>query len=203
MSKYVLVCILLISLFPSGASADTEEPVCCQLCYPFLYSVTLFVPGLLALNILIEPDETWHEFSFKNFLNAYKSPPRDDHDSWVFNFLLHPLWGSETYLRARMNGCTWWQSWLFSNAMSLLWEYGFESWNEHPSIQDLLITGNIGSLLGEMRYRALIPIKKMKPSFLQGSLIFILDPIQTMVNGVVYVFSLPAGSGKGTADERG
>jgi hypothetical protein len=133
----------------------------------------------LVLNLIKKPDETWHVFSFQNFLNAYKRLPQDDKDHWLFNYVFHPLWGSETYVRARMNGCSWWQSWLFSNAMSILWEYGFEAWNEHPSIQDLLITGNIGFIIGEIRYRLLIHLKKKRASPGRNSLIFILDPIQS------------------------
>jgi len=184
--KCILFCIIIFSILFIPLYAGGKEISCpeCTLCYPLVYSVTLFIPGLIFLNIFIEPDETWHRFSFQNFLDAYTRPPEDDKDSWIFNYILHPLWGSETYLRLRMNGCSWWQSWLFSNAMSVLWEYGFESWNTHPSIQDLLITGNIGSVLGEIRFRVLVSVKDMRPSFLRNSLWFLLDPFQSIIDNV-------------------
>jgi hypothetical protein len=181
--------IMIISLFPAYAFAelrpDDRESCGCRIGYPLLYSTTLFIPGLLGLNIFLPTDETWHAFSFENFLDAYQSPPRFDKDSWVFNYFLHPLWGSETYIRARCNGCSWWQSWLFSNAMSILWEYGFESWNEHPSIQDLLITGNAGSVIGEIRYRLIMHLKRKKSSIVINSFIFFLDPIQSTLDCIL------------------
>jgi len=174
--------IILILPFSLYAEDNENSPSGCNLLYPTLYSITLFIPGLIMLNLFIEPDETWHPFSFDNFLSAFGSPPEDDKDSWIFNFVLHPLWGSETYLRARTNGCNWWQSWLFSNAMSILWEYGFESWNEHPSLQDLLITGNIGSIIGEARYFFIKKIKKIENTGFKYFLLFTLDPIQTTID---------------------
>ena len=82
--------------------------------------------------------------SFKNFKNAYKDIPRPDDDSITYNFILHPIMGSETYLRARRGGYGIAGSIAFSYGASFAWEYLVESWTEHPSIQDLIFTTGIG-----------------------------------------------------------
>lgn len=91
--------------------------------------------------------------SWSNFKGAWKSGPERDDDSPVYNLVLHPLWGSETYLRAREANMGIAGSFGFSMGASITWEYLFESWTEHPSSQDLLLTTGIGWMIGELRYR--------------------------------------------------
>ena len=94
--------------------------------------------------------------SFENFASALGSPaPRLDDDGPVFNYVLHPLWGSETYLRARSADFSPAGSFAFSMGASVAWEYLIESWTEHPSRQDLIYTTGLGWMLGEARYRLL------------------------------------------------
>lgn len=91
--------------------------------------------------------------SFGNFKDAFSDGPRRDDDSALYNFVLHPLWGSETYLRAREANMGMLGSFGFSLGASVTWEYLIESWTEHPSSQDLVYTTGIGWMLGELRYR--------------------------------------------------
>lgn len=117
---------------------------------PILYTTTLMAVGLGALVATGIPDSGP---SINNFVGAYQSGPRRDDDSALFNYVLHPLWGSETYLRAREANFGVPGSVAFSLAASVAWEYLFESWVQHPSTQDLIITTSAGSLLGELRHQ--------------------------------------------------
>lgn len=116
---------------------------------PVFYSLGLMAVEFGALVALdLHDDDPDH----KNFENAFKHKPRDDDDDWRFNNVLHPLMGSETYLRARQANFGIWGSFLFSAGASVFWEYFIESWTEHPSRQDLIRTPGYGSILGEFRY---------------------------------------------------
>lgn len=82
-----------------------------------------------------------------------KIGPVWDHDNLVFNYLLHPYAGAAYYMSARSCGFNCWGSFLYSFCIStVFWEYGFEAFNEIPSVQDLVITPMVGSLLGEGFY---------------------------------------------------
>jgi len=89
---------------------------------------------------------------FENFRNAFEHGPVWDNDEWTVNYIAHPLWGSETYLRARGQGFGRLSSFLFSSACGVVWEFCIESWSERPSINDLLLTSTVGSLIGEWRF---------------------------------------------------
>jgi len=73
-----------------------------------------------------------------------------DHDAWAINYIGHPLAGSYFYIWGKQNRLDWKESMVFTTLMStLLWEYGWEAFAETPSIQDLIVTPILGSLLGE------------------------------------------------------
>lgn len=120
---------------------------------PVEYSARVMGLGLAGLVAFDLHDS---EPSFDNFASALRSPaPRPDDDGPVFNYVLHPLWGSETYLRARNADYSPADSFAFSMGASVAWEYLIESWTEHPSRQDLVYTTGLGWMLGEARYRLL------------------------------------------------
>lgn len=118
--------------------------------YPFFYSTSLMA---LGLPMLIAVGATDSGPSINNFERAFSEPPRWDDDDAFTNFALHPLWGSETYLRAREGNWGIPGSFAFSLGMSVTWEYLYESWVSHPSTQDLIFTTGIGWGIGELRYR--------------------------------------------------
>lgn len=116
---------------------------------PVLYSSSLMAVGfgIFVVSGILENDP-----SANNFIKSYKSPPRFEDDPPLFNFVLHPLWGSETYLRAREAHFGIPGSIAFSMGASIAWEYLYESWTQHPSAQDLIFTTGIGWMIGEGRY---------------------------------------------------
>ncbi|MET0402121.1 MAG: DUF3943 domain-containing protein, partial [Cystobacter sp.] len=79
------------------------------------------------------------------------SPWVVDHDDFAINQLGHPYQGSLYFTAARSNGLSFWESFLYTAAGSLLWEIGGEA--EPPSINDQITTTFAGALFGEVLYR--------------------------------------------------
>lgn len=76
--------------------------------------------------------------------------PVIDEDEDSINYIGHPVSGAWYYTMARNDGLDPFESFLFSSFVStFVWEYGYESFAEIPSIQDILSTPLLGSILGE------------------------------------------------------
>jgi len=106
-----------------------------------------------------ESVNNWNKEELKNtpmwqrYKDNIKAGPVIDHDHWAINYVGHPLSGSAYYVWARNNGLDWKQSAGVSVFMStFFWEYGWEALGEVPSIQDLIFTPLIGSIMGEGAY---------------------------------------------------
>ncbi len=74
-----------------------------------------------------------------------------DNDRFGVNFVGHPYSGTLSYNAARSNGYTFYQSFPFAFAGSLMWEYFGE--NTRPSYNDIINTPVSGVFLGEVLYR--------------------------------------------------
>jgi hypothetical protein len=150
-SRAVLVTAILVVALTAGSrptAAVGGEPI--EWKKPVYYSLGMMGVGL---TLLVGSGQAADDPSYSNFRDAFRSGPKQDDDSGLYNFVLHPLWGSETYLRAREAHMGKLGSIAFSLGASITWEYFFESWTEHPSTQDLLYTTGLGWMLGELRYR--------------------------------------------------
>lgn len=74
-----------------------------------------------------------------------------DRDNFAMNQLNHPYQGTIYHGFARSAGLGYWQSLLYDNAGSFLWETGGET--THPSINDQIASGFGGSFFGEALFR--------------------------------------------------
>jgi len=118
--------------------------------------------GMMSLIALLpESISQWNTAEIQNtrlsdvYIKNIKSGPVVDQDSWALNFIGHPISGAAYYLLARHSGFNWSESMTFSILMStFFWEYGLEAVIEKPSIQDLIITPLMGSVIGELFYQA-------------------------------------------------
>lgn len=75
----------------------------------------------------------------------------DQGDDFSTNQVEHPYHGSFYFNAARTNGFNFWESALFANVGSILWEYFGE--NQFPSTNDLINTSLGGASQGEVSYR--------------------------------------------------
>ncbi|HEY5513262.1 MAG TPA: DUF3943 domain-containing protein [Geomonas sp.] len=74
-----------------------------------------------------------------------------DKDPFNVNQFAHPYQGATMYGLARSSGLGFWESLAYSNVGSFLWKMAGET--DPPSINDMITTGNAGSLLGEALFR--------------------------------------------------
>jgi hypothetical protein len=121
----------------------------------------LEVPGFLLL--LNAYDRVVYSGQTEDGKKVYSSTFKSswDHlrkEDWVFdkdpfnvNQFAHPYQGATMYGIARSSGLGFWESLAYSNAGSFLWKIAGET--DPPSINDMITTGNAGSLLGEALFR--------------------------------------------------
>ena len=74
--------------------------------------------------------------------------PACDSDDFFINYVLHPYWGAAYFVRASERGYNPQSAFWYSVLLSSLYEFGFEALFEEPSVQDLIVTPTIGSLVG-------------------------------------------------------
>lgn len=121
-----------------------------------------------------------------------KAGPVLDKDDWVLNWITHPYCGGLYYMTARSSGLTVMESFGYSAVMStFFWEYGIESFAEVPSVQDLIITPVVGSVVGEGFFYAKKSIVKhdkriLKSRALGITALFFMDPFNTILDGFGY-----------------
>lgn len=76
------------------------------------------------------------------------SHPQMDTDDFYINYILHPYWGAAYFVRAKERGYGNVGSFWYSAMLSSAYEFGAEALFEEPSIQDLIVTPVLGSVVG-------------------------------------------------------
>jgi hypothetical protein len=150
----------------------------------------MMVGSLGLLWFMPESVTKWNkkEVTSRGFFQKYKDnvthKPVMDTDDWIINYIGHPLSGAAYYTIARSNNYSKMESFGYSVIMStFFWEYGFEAFAEKPSIQDLIITPVVGSIIGEYFYQWSQQIKngdgKVLDSRRLGKIaLFVLSPAE-------------------------
>lgn len=118
-----------------------------------------------------------------NFKRAYTAPPVFDKDHWSINYLGHPVMGSYMYNAVRSQNARIWQSSLFCLGHVLLWEYGFESFSEQPSAQDLIVTPLAGILLGESFHQLTKLMSRNGFKWYEIAAVMVINPMYGINNG--------------------
>jgi len=125
---------------------------------------TLYLQGFMIttigiLYLLPESVTKWdpEEANGDNLGGKWKQNIQDgpvvDEDEFIINYIGHPVSGAVYYSMARNDGLDPFQSFMFSFIMSsFIWECGYESFAEIPSIQDLISTPIVGAFMGEYMY---------------------------------------------------
>lgn len=152
------------------------------------------VVGVGILYLLPESTTNWDKSDIKlntlfdKWWEHVKEGPVIDHDDWFLNWITHPYWGAVYYMSARSAGANAPYSFLFSViASTFFWEYGVEAFAEVPSIQDLIITPVVGSIIGEGFYLSKRHIlannyKLLNSKILGHTTLFLIDPITEVIN---------------------
>lgn len=95
------------------------------------------------LNYAVTPTTAWDHLRKQRWVL--------DNDPFNVNQFGHPYQGSIMYGLARSSGHGFWASMAHANVGSFIWEIAGET--TQPSFNDLITTGQAGSLLGEALYR--------------------------------------------------
>ncbi len=161
-------------------------------------SISIFAVGTMGVLYLLPGDFTgWDKAELKGIGSKYKNNLTNrgvvwDPDNIFFNFVAHPYVGAVYYIAARKSGYDEFHSFLYSFAMSsFFWEMGIEGFAEAPSIQDIIITPGIGSILGEfmlgVENKILLNDGKVGNSkFIGKTTLMLIDPIGTLANQMGY-----------------
>lgn len=121
-----------------------------------------------------------------------KAGPVIDEDNFFLNYVMHPYFGGVYYMTARSNGFTILESFAYSAIMStFFWEYGVEAFAEIPSVQDLIVTPVLGSVVGEGFFYAKKSILKndskvLNSRFLGKTSLLLMDPLNTIMDSFGY-----------------
>ena len=124
--------------------------------------VLLMGAGVAILYFLPEGFTNWRRDEFgDNYIKNVKTKPTWDEDKPAINYIGHPYAGAVYYRMGIDAGLSPLESLVYSTFLStVVWEYGFEALAEGPSIQDLVLTSTLGSILGELFIRWDKQIKK-------------------------------------------
>jgi len=128
-------------------------------------------------------DGQQYEESWNSFKDAWTKAPVFDSDNPAVNYLGHPYFGALFYLSQRNYGESPLYSFLFSTFMSTAFEYFIESWDEQPSINDLIITPVVGSILGEGIFRATREMRKDGFTTAEKIVVTVINPMYVFQNG--------------------
>jgi hypothetical protein len=127
--------------------------------------------------------EDWVADAGRNIKRAFTTAPVMDQDDWQMNYVGHPLAGALYYNTIRSQNATWFQSFLFSTAQSLIWEYVIEGIAEPPSIQDMIITPVAGTIFGEACHQLTMSMRNNGFNFVEKVVTLILNPMFVVNNG--------------------
>lgn len=114
---------------------------------------------------------------------AWREPPVWDEDTFFLNYVGHPYAGSIYYNTIRSQGGSVFESFLFGLFASTTFEYVFEAVAEQPSIQDLVVTPLVGSLLGEGFHQLTMLLVAGGVTVPEGIILTIINPIHVVMNG--------------------
>jgi hypothetical protein len=109
--------------------------------------VSIGILYILPENMSGWSDEQKEEYSLSRWWYNVRHPTWDSDDFFI-NYITHPYWGAAYFVRARERGYTNRESFWYSAMLSAMYEFGAEALFEQPSIQDLIVTPVLGSLLG-------------------------------------------------------
>lgn len=138
-----------------------------------------------ALYLMPESSTNWDKGDLQNgeLLDQWwdnVTNPQWDSDSLVLNYVAHPYWGATYYVRGRERGLGKDQAFLYSAFLSALYEYTLEAFAEPVSIQDLIFTPVLGSLVGQFWFEPVRERIRAKPGALSRTdktVLFLTDPL--------------------------
>ncbi|MCW4251349.1 MAG: DUF3943 domain-containing protein [Candidatus Thiodiazotropha taylori] len=149
----------------------------------YFFGYQFFIVGLLYVlpeEISAWTDEQKEEYTVNKWWDNV-THPRWDPDEWYINYILHPYWGMTYYTRGRERGLSETGAFWYSFTLSSIYEFGLEALFEPVSIQDMIFTPGLGSLLGWYFEDTRREIKSQSSySFWDQTVLVLTDPLGTL-----------------------
>ena len=147
---------------------------------------TAMVTTVALLSFLPKDFTSWNKPNFYGLRRTFSTGPSFDYDNFFFNYIAHPIDGSEFFLLARNRKLTFWESFAYAAAVSSFFEFFIESAYEGASWQDLWITPVSGTVIGELRWQAKKSLENPrtgKPSGTANKILYVIvDPVDALLN---------------------
>lgn len=158
-----------------------------------LFGSQFVAAGLIY--IMPESVSSWSSEQKKNGFKSYAQNvvnPVVDQDQFYINYVLHPYWGAAYYIRARERGLDKIPSFMYSTLISAMYEFGVECFFERPSIQDLVVTPVVGSLLGALIFEPWRESIKRKQDlrWYDHAVLVVTDPVGLLSQGIEKKFGI-------------
>lgn len=182
---------------PRYINVNEELPCCYKaVIEDALYLQLLMLSSIGVLALMPENVTSWNkeELRAQSLEERWKKNvstlPVWDKDDWAINYIGHPVSGAWYYTMARNDGMSIGESAVFSAVMStFFWEYGYEAFAEVPSLQDLISTPLLGSILGEGMYLLERKLDERGGVVLGSKLMgdisyFLIDPLGNIAEGI-------------------
>ena len=125
------------------------------------------------------------------YRKTFTQRPAYDPDLWYVNYIGHPYTGACYYNSVRSQGATFWQAILFTMGYSVVWEYVAEGGLEQPSIQDLVVTPVVGSILGELFHHFTLVMSRNGFKWYEKLFVSLFNPMFAINNGFKYARPVP------------
>lgn len=109
--------------------------------------VAIGVLYLMPESVSSWSDEDKDEYSASKWWYNVTHPVWDE-DDFFLNYVTHPYWGAAYFVRARERGYSKPEAFWYSAMLSSFYEFGAEALFEPVSIQDMIFTPVLGSLVG-------------------------------------------------------
>lgn len=123
-------------------------------------------------------------YSLKTYKKTFTLPPVWDRDSISWNYGVHPIMGSFSYLAYRNRRAHWAEAFAGAAINSAIYEYLIAGGTQQPSINDMIVTPVFGSLLGEGIYQLKKRcLRNSHLNFIEKVFITLTDPFEVFYYG--------------------
>lgn len=198
-----LILICFVYLLPASPAAGVKaqfiqppksiwfnscETTLCR----FAYSQAILWPTSLGghLYLYIREGEIGNLssiYTLKKYKKTFTLPPVWDRDSLSWNYGVHPAMGCVSYLSYRNRKAHWAEALAGSAVNSVIYEYLIAGGTQRPSINDMIVTPVLGSLIGEGIYQLKkVALRDKHLSILEKIFISVTDPFEVLYFGFSY-----------------
>lgn len=126
-------------------------------------------------------------YTLRKLKRTYTLPPVWDQDSISWNYGAHPIMGSFSYLSYRNKKAHWVEALAGTAVNSAIYEYVIAGATQRPSINDMIITPVLGSLLGEGIYQLKKQmLRNHHLTVLEKIVLTVTDPFEVLYYGFNY-----------------